>query len=90
MTTWHIKAAEPRVLDYNEASKSAGQVIGLGSGDAYRSCDHIPAIVGLELETEPPAWRGLPLVIRQKPATCTRSPRRWLNQGLRLAAGCRE
>ncbi len=64
LTCRHINADEPRVLDYNQAYKSAGQMGSLYDDDACRSSDHDAVIVGLELETEPPAWRGLPLLMR--------------------------
>lgn len=44
---WHINADEPRVLDYNEENKSAGQLVSLYSPDAYRSSDHDPLVVRL-------------------------------------------
>ena len=47
VTIWHINSDEPRVLDYNEEYKSPGQVTSLYSGDAHRSSDHDPVIVGL-------------------------------------------
>ena len=74
LTTWHINADEPRVLDYNEEYKSAGQVTSLYIEDAYRSSDHDPVIVGLELGEELPYRAYLPLVISQEPALRPRSP----------------
>jgi predicted extracellular nuclease len=61
---WHINADEPRALDYNEEYKSPRQVESLYSEDAYRSSDHDPVIVGLELGVGLPHRRHLPLVIR--------------------------
>jgi predicted extracellular nuclease len=49
---WHINADEPSVLDYNTDFKSAGQVGSLYADDLYRSGDHDPTIVGLNL-TQP-------------------------------------
>ncbi|MBN1202598.1 MAG: ExeM/NucH family extracellular endonuclease [Anaerolineae bacterium] len=46
---WHINADEPRVLDYNEEYKSEEQITAFYSDDAYRSSDHDPVLVGLEL-----------------------------------------
>ena len=63
-TIWHINADEPRVLDYNEEFESAVQVAGLYHGDAYRSSDHDPVIVGLGLAVDPPHRVYLPLVRR--------------------------
>jgi predicted extracellular nuclease len=52
VTEWHINADEPPVLDYNENYKSAGQITSLYSPDAYRSSDHDPVVIGLELTIE--------------------------------------
>jgi predicted extracellular nuclease len=49
---WHINADEPSVLDHNTEFKSAGQVISLYAADEYRSSDHDPVIVDLELRAE--------------------------------------
>lgn len=46
---WHINADEPAVLDYNLEFKSAGQWDSLYNPDPYRSSDHEPLIVGLNL-----------------------------------------
>ncbi|MBW4557342.1 MAG: ExeM/NucH family extracellular endonuclease [Trichormus sp. ATA11-4-KO1] len=46
---WHINADEPNVLDYNTNFKSPGQVESLYSPDAFRSSDHDPLIIGLNL-----------------------------------------
>jgi len=46
---WHINADEPGILDYNTDFKSAAQVGYLYSPDQYRSADHDPLIVGLDL-----------------------------------------
>ena len=48
-TEWHINADEPIALDYNVEFKSAGQVNTFYSPDAYRSSDHDPVIIGLDL-----------------------------------------
>jgi uncharacterized protein len=50
---WHINADEPNVLDYNTNFKSVGQQTSLYSPDAFRSSDHDPVIVGLNLNTAP-------------------------------------
>jgi predicted extracellular nuclease len=58
---WHINADEPSVLDYNTNFKSAGQQTSLYSADAFRSSDHDPVVVGLNLYSiniiAPPAGR---------------------------------
>ena len=46
---YHINADEPSVLDYNTEFKSAGQITSLYAPDQYRSSDHDPVIVGLNL-----------------------------------------
>ena len=46
---WHINADEPIVLDYNMEFKSNGQITSLYGPDPYRSSDHDPVLVGLNL-----------------------------------------
>ncbi|WP_243075893.1 ExeM/NucH family extracellular endonuclease [Microbacterium sp. SS28] len=53
-STWSINADEAQVLDYNTEFKPAPQVAGLYAPDAYRSSDHDPVLVGIELDTTPP------------------------------------
>ncbi len=48
---WHINADEPNVLDYNTNFKSANQIDSLFSPDQFRSSDHDPIIVGLNLQS---------------------------------------
>ncbi|MFZ2361492.1 MAG: ExeM/NucH family extracellular endonuclease, partial [Anaerolineae bacterium] len=48
-TTWHINADEPTVLDYNTEFKSAGQIVSLYNADAFRTSDHDPLLIGLNL-----------------------------------------
>ena len=43
-TVWHINADEPSALDYNSYNQP-----GLYKPDAYRSSDHDPVLVGLQL-----------------------------------------
>jgi predicted extracellular nuclease len=47
-TEWHINADEPSLLDYDTSFKPAGQEA-IYAPDAYRSSDHDPVIVGLNL-----------------------------------------
>lgn len=47
--SWHINADEPTVLDYNEEYKTDAQKALFFSEDAYRSSDHDPVIVDLDL-----------------------------------------
>jgi hypothetical protein len=49
ITVWHINADEPRILDYNEEYKSDEQIINLYNNDPYRSSDHDPIIVELDI-----------------------------------------
>ncbi|MCX7601310.1 MAG: ExeM/NucH family extracellular endonuclease [Meiothermus sp.] len=49
VATYPINADEPVVLDYNTNFKSANQVAGLYAPDAFRSSDHDPVVVGLNL-----------------------------------------
>jgi predicted extracellular nuclease len=51
---WTINADEPNVLDNNTNFKSAGQVVSLYAPGAFRSSDHDPLIVGLELTATDP------------------------------------
>ena len=46
---YHINADEPSTLDYNTNFKSAGQLSGLYAADEYRTSDHDPVLIGLNL-----------------------------------------
>jgi hypothetical protein len=46
---WHINADEPDVLDYDTSFKPNAQDA-LWAPDAYRTSDHDPVLVGLELK----------------------------------------
>ena len=46
---WHINADEPTALDYNEEYKTEEQNAAFYADDAYRSSDHDPVIVDLDL-----------------------------------------
>ncbi|WP_062079200.1 ExeM/NucH family extracellular endonuclease [Demequina globuliformis] len=50
----HINADEPGVLDYNTEFKSAAQVESLYAPDMYRTSDHDPVLIGLDLVTPEP------------------------------------
>ncbi len=52
-TVWHINADEPDILDYNLDYKQPPQQA-LYEPNAFRSSDHDPVIVGLELDRTPP------------------------------------
>jgi uncharacterized protein len=51
---FHINADEPGVLDYNTNFKSAGQITSLYAPDMYRTSDHDPIVVGLDLQNGAP------------------------------------
>jgi hypothetical protein len=61
LTIWHINADEPDLLDYDTTFKASAQDE-LYAPDAYRSSDHDPVIVGLQVcEQMPPTITGLSL-----------------------------
>ncbi|MGQ9547317.1 MAG: ExeM/NucH family extracellular endonuclease [Roseiflexus sp.] len=49
VSEYHINADEPNVLDYNTNFKSAGQIASLFAPDQYRTSDHDPILIGLNL-----------------------------------------
>ncbi|GIG55275.1 ExeM/NucH family extracellular endonuclease [Demequina activiva] len=51
---FHINADEPSVLDYNVDFKSPAQIESLYAPDMYRTSDHDPVLVGLDLYTPQP------------------------------------
>ncbi len=53
-TEWHVNADEPIVLDYNTEFKTANHVNTLYDPGPYRSSDHDPLVVGLDLDQTPP------------------------------------
>ena len=60
---WHINADEPVVLDYNLEFKTERQQDILYKPDPFRSSDHEPLIIGLNLKSEP--WfTYLPMISR--------------------------
>ncbi|HEU4324110.1 MAG TPA: ExeM/NucH family extracellular endonuclease [Roseiflexaceae bacterium] len=64
MTIWHINADEPVVIDYNTEFKPQD----LYSATPYRSSDHDPAIIGLQLQAAPLApasFAGSSLTVNQ-------------------------
>ncbi len=48
VTVWHINADEPDLIDYDTSFKQAAQDA-IYAPDAYRSSDHDPVIVGLDV-----------------------------------------
>jgi predicted extracellular nuclease len=53
--SWHINADEPSLLDYDMTFKAPAQDA-IYAPDAFRSSDHDPVIIGLELVPPLPAW----------------------------------
>ncbi len=51
---WHINSDEPTVLDYNTEFKSSGQISSFYNVDPFRSSDHDPIMVGLNLQANLP------------------------------------
>jgi predicted extracellular nuclease len=56
----HINADEPAVLDYNTNFKSAAQQVSLYATDEFRTSDHDPVLVGLQLDGLNPLVGALP------------------------------
>lgn len=52
---FHVNADEPSVLDYNVEFKTAGLQASLYAPTPYRAADHDPLVVGLALDSVPPA-----------------------------------
>jgi hypothetical protein len=65
---WHANADEPNVLDYNVEFKSANHVTTLYDPGPFRSADHDPLVVGLDLDGTPPelSVEVTPEVLRAK------------------------
>ncbi len=51
-TDWHINPDEPTVLDYNVEFKTANQVNTFYDAGPYRSSDHDPVVIGLNLTAQ--------------------------------------
>lgn len=66
-TVWHINADEPDLIDYDTSFKLPAQDA-LYAPDPYRSSDHDPVIVGLDLI---PTCNGLPATIIGTPGDDT-------------------
>jgi len=54
---WHINADEPVALDYNVEFKTANQLNTFYAPDAFRSSDHDPVVLGINL-IQPFTWSG--------------------------------
>lgn len=60
-TKWHINADEPTVLDYNLEFKTPAQVESFYAADPFRSSDHDPVLVGLNLRAQTPLPAAAPV-----------------------------
>ncbi len=70
--TWHINADEPPILDYNVEFKTPGHVQSFYDPGPFRSSDHDPVVIGLELGGTPVQPTAQPTV---QPTTApTREP----------------
>ena len=49
VSVWHINADEPKLIDYQTKFKTPSQQQRLYAPDAYRSSDHDPVLIGLDL-----------------------------------------
>lgn len=59
---WHINSDEPIVLDYNTEFKNANQVNSFYNVDPFRTSDHDPILVGLNLKANNQAPTAIGLV----------------------------
>jgi len=57
ISEWHINADEPVALDYNVEFKTPNQVNTFYAADPFRSSDHDPVVVGINL-IRPYNWTG--------------------------------
>ena len=60
---WHINPDEPTVLDYNTEFKTANQVTSFYDPGPYRSSDHDPVLVGIQLDARPSVDAGGPYAV---------------------------
>jgi hypothetical protein len=65
VTEWHINPDEPTVLDYNTNFKSLNHQTTLYDPGPYRSSDHDPVILGLQLNHAPTADAGGPYTVAE-------------------------
>lgn len=56
VTEWHINSPEPDVLDYDQSFKSPAQDALFDGSTPYRSSDHDPVLVGLQLDDGNRGW----------------------------------
>lgn len=60
-TVWHINADEPDLIDYDMSFKQPAQDA-IYAPDAYRSSDHDPVIIGLDLNAPPVCVAAAPSI----------------------------
>jgi hypothetical protein len=60
---YHVNADEPSVLDYNTDFKSASQILNLYAPNEFRSSDHDPLVVGINLNAAPIVSAGGPYTV---------------------------
>jgi hypothetical protein len=65
VTDWHINPDEPTVLDYNVEFKSASQVNTFYDSGPYRSSDHDPVVIGIQLNSAPTVDAGGPYTVAE-------------------------
>ena len=65
VTEWHMNADEPIALDYNVEFKTPNQVNTFYDDGPYRSSDHDPALVGLDLNSAPVVDAGGPYTVAE-------------------------
>ncbi len=63
VTEWHVNADEPIALDYNVEFKSPNQVDTFYDPGPYRSSDHDPVLVGIDLSAAPTVDAGGPYAV---------------------------
>jgi PKD domain len=63
VTEWHVNADEPIALDYNVEFKSPNHVNTLFDTGPYRSSDHDPVLVGIDLNASPSVDAGGPYAV---------------------------
>jgi uncharacterized protein len=63
VTEWHINADEPIVMDYNVEFKTTNHINTLYDPGPFRSSDHDPVIIGLNLNAPPTLDAGGPYYV---------------------------
>ena len=65
VSEWHLNPDEPTVLDYNVEFKTPNQVNTFYDPGPYRSSDHDPVIIGIQLNHAPTADAGGPYTVAE-------------------------